>query len=307
MVLKLYSPMQRKALIVLWAIGAALQGIVVQARAEEPSLVSPRMVDSSQTLNAEESHSPEKLNLPAIPESATVAPEVVSPWSSSVGLYSQYVSRGVSYTSERPALQATTQYTFPSGWYLGFWVSNVSNDTIHNGHFESDPYGGYTNTIGDVTYDIGLWRWTFINAFEANSHQKYDTLEGYFGLTWKMLNLKYWREISDYFGVNALAAGPDLGMTPNGSSKGSQYLEGNVNLELPAGYTLILHAGRQEVANYKFYSFNEYRIELDKDLGDNYLVSLAYGDTSANPLAYADTKGINAGRGKLIAFIKKSF
>ena len=70
---------------------------------------------------------------------------------------------------------------------------------------------------------------------------------------------------------------------------------------------LILHAGRQEVANYKFYSFNEYRIELDKDLGDNYLVSLAYGDTSANPLAYADTKGINGGRGKLIAFIKKSF
>jgi len=305
---KLYSPMQRNALIVLWAIGAALQGIVVQARAEEPSLVSPlRMADSSQTLNAAETHSPEKLNLPAIPESAAAAPEVVSPWSSSVGLYSQYVSRGVSYTSERPALQATTQYTFPSGGYLGFWVSNVSNDTIHNGHLESDPYGGYTNTIGDFTYDVGLWRWTFINAFETNSHQKYDTLEAYFGVTWKMLNLKYWREISDYFGVNALAAGPDLGMTPNGSSKGSQYLEGNVNLELPAGYTLILHAGRQEVANYKFYSFNEYRIELDKDLGDNYLVSLAYGDTSANPLAYADTKGINGGRGKLIAFIKKSF
>jgi len=300
--------MQRNALIVLWAIGAALQGIVVQARAEEPSLVSPlRMADSSQTLNAAETHSPEKLNLPAIPESAAAAPEVVSPWSSSVGLYSQYVSRGVSYTSERLALQATTQYTFPSGGYLGFWVSNVSNDTIHNGHLESDPYGGYTNTIGDFTYDVGLWRWTFINAFETNSHQKYDTLEAYFGVTWKMLNLKYWREISDYFGVNALAAGPDLGMTPNGSSKGSQYLEGNVNLELPAGYTLILHAGRQEVANYKFYSFNEYRIELDKDLGDNYLVSLAYGDTSANPLAYADTKGINGGRGKLIAFIKKSF
>ena len=305
---KLYSPMQRNALIVLWAIGAALQGIVVQARAEEPSLVSSlRMADSSQTLNAAETHSPEKLNLPAIPESAAAAPEVVSPWSSSVGLYSQYVSRGVSYTSERPALQATTQYTFPSGGYLGFWVSNVSNDTIHNGHLESDPYGGYTNTIGDVNYDVGLWRWTFINAFETNSHQKYDTLEAYFGVTWKMLNLKYWREISDYFGVNALAAGPDLGMTPNGSSKGSQYLEGNVNLELPAGYTLILHAGRQEVANYKFYSFNEYRIELDKDLGDNYLVSLAYGDTSANPHAYADTKGINGGRGKLIAFIKKSF
>jgi len=300
--------MQRNALIVLWAIGAALQGVVVQARAEEPSLVSSlRMADSSQTLNAAETHSPEKLNLPAIPESAAAAPEVVSPWSSSVGLYSQYVSRGVSYTSERLALQATTQYTFPSGGYLGFWVSNVSNDTIHNGHFESDPYGGYTNTIGDVTYDVGLWRWTFINAFETNSHQKYDTLEAYFGVTWKILNLKYWREISDYFGVNALAAGPDLGMTPNGSSKGSQYLEGNVNLELPAGYTLILHAGRQEVANYKFYSFNEYRIELDKDLGDNYLVSLAYGDTSANPLAYADTKGINGGRGKLIAFIKKSF
>jgi uncharacterized protein (TIGR02001 family) len=306
MALKLHHSLQCRVFVVGFTISTLLYATRLQAQSDIYSSPRPLLItDSSQTLKATETNSPEQPSLSVATE--TAATEVVSPWASSVGVYSQYVSRGVSYTSERPALQATTQYTFPSGWYLGFWVSNVSNDTIHNGHLESDPYGGYSNTIGDVSYDLGFWRWTFIGAFEANSRQKYDTLEAYAGLTWKMFNLKYWREITDYFGVNAQAAGPDLGMTPNGSSKGSHYLEGNVNIELSHGFSMILHAGRQEVSNYPFYNFNEYRIELDKDLGDNYLVSLAYGDTSANPLAYVDSKGVNGGRGKWIAFIKKSF
>ena len=47
--------------------------------------------------------------------------------SCSVGLFSQYVSRGVSYTHEGPAVQGGRQYSHRLGWYLGFWFSNVSD------------------------------------------------------------------------------------------------------------------------------------------------------------------------------------
>ena len=224
-----------------------------------------------------------------------------------MGAYSQYISRGVTYTAERPALQGSAQYSAPSGWYGGLWGSNVSNLFLHDATFETDPYGGYIGNLGDVAYDLGFWRWTFIGASLPVSRQKFDTIELYAAATWHWLNVKYWQEVTDYFGVNQLSAAPDYGVTPNGSSRGSHYLEGNLSFDLGQGNVLGLHAARQVVHHYGALNFNDYRIGIDHDLGKGWTLSVAYSDTSANPHAYVDSDGLNAARGKLMGSLHLSF
>src|SRR5680860_222068 len=46
--------------------------------------------------------------------------------SANVGLYSQYIFRGVAQTNTDPALQGGFDYSHASGFYAGTWLSNVS-------------------------------------------------------------------------------------------------------------------------------------------------------------------------------------
>jgi len=235
------------------------------------------------------------------------APQAASPWSFNVGLFSQYASRGISYTHEQPALQATALYTHPSGWYAGLWLTNVSRYFIHDGTVESDPFGGYAGSRGNWNYDVGFWRWTFTGASLPVSKRKYDTIELYASVGWRIFSLRVWREVTDYFGLNSQSAPVDAGLAPNGSSRGSTYLEGNVAFELPRGVTLGLHLGRQSVHGYGRLSYSEYRVNLDKDLGAGWTADLAFGDTDANPALYQDAGGLDVARAKWFGYLKKSF
>jgi uncharacterized protein (TIGR02001 family) len=236
--------------------------------------------------------------------------EAVKPagvFSGNIGLYSQYAIRGITYSREKPAVQADVQYDHPSGWYLGFWVSNVDHYSINGGTMETDPYGGFIGNVGDVTYDIGLWHWTFAGASVPISKVTYDTLEAYFGLAYKSLNFRYWREMTDYFGVGEKSAASDFGLVPNGSSRESTYSEVNFNPELLMGFTLQLHAARQVVRHYERMNFNDYRIGIEKDLGDGIVVNLAHSETTANSAVFTDGKGLDTSRPKWVAFIRKNF
>ena len=42
-----------------------------------------------------------------------------------VSVYSEYEYRGISQTSEKPALQLNLDYTHASGFYLGAFISNI--------------------------------------------------------------------------------------------------------------------------------------------------------------------------------------
>ena len=231
----------------------------------------------------------------------------VEPLSCYLGLYSQYVSRGVSYTHEGPAVQGGCQYSHPTGWYVGLWVTNVSNSFIPGTSLETDPYGGFLGTIDELSYDLGFWHWTYVGGNLPLSGQKIDTVELYAAVTYKVLNIKYWREVTDYFGVNSTSAPLDGGYAPNGSSRGSGYLESTLTFDLGEGYALGVHAGRQQVRNYQNLSFSEYRISLDKDLGSGWATGLSYNDTTANPRAYLDYKGQNAARGKWVGYVRKTW
>src|SRR5687767_346218 len=71
-----------------------------------------------------------------------------------VGLYSQYIFRGLTQTNKEPAIQGGFDYGHKSGWYAGTWASNISwlrdsNVYSGGGSGEFDFYGGYKPTFGD--------------------------------------------------------------------------------------------------------------------------------------------------------------
>ena len=70
--------------------------------------------------------------------------------------------------------------------------------------------------------------------------QTYNTEEVNAGVSWKWVSLKLSSTISDFFGANT-----KTGYT-SGSS-GSTYLDLTANVPLPNDFTLLLHAGRQDV------------------------------------------------------------
>ena len=102
---------------------------------------------------------------------APAAPASDHALTGNVGLYSQYIFRGLTQTNRKPALQGGFDYSHSSGVYIGTWASNISwlkenfstaagttgqYDT--GGSLEMDIYGGYKGTFGksDFTYDAGL-------------------------------------------------------------------------------------------------------------------------------------------------------
>ena len=219
-----------------------------------------------------------------------------------VGLFSQYVFRGISYTQGKPAVQGGADFAHASGWYLGIWGSNLSDKAIQNAVGEIDLYGGYTGSVGDFGYDAGLLRFNFPGGRYTDTDQRYNTLEAYVGLSWKMIKLKYSHELTDYFGYN----NNSFGVAGNGNSKGSHYLEANASFDVGSGWTLQAHAGRQTVRNYSSFNFTDYRLGVDKDLGNGWRASVAVTTTNADKTLYT-IDGYNTGKSKWLASIVRTF
>ena len=211
------------------------------------------------------------LATPGIVLAADAAPaEAKSPHTltGNVGLFSQYIFRGMTQTNGDPALQGGFDYSHASGFYAGTWASNISwlkenfsvNGTtigpgipnVITGTYESggslewDFYGGYKWSLPqDFTLDLGtLYYWypgntnSVINAALAAANlpgiPKADTWEVYGAVGWKWLSAKYSYGVLDHtFG--------------NLNSKGSWYLDLSANPPLgDTGLTLNLHWGWQK-------------------------------------------------------------
>ena len=235
---------------------------------------------------------------------AEAAPTPTHTFTANVGLYSQYVFRGLTQTNRDPALQGGFDYAHASGFYLGTWASNISwlkeNATTNagtagtyrsGGSLEIDLYGGYKGTIGDFGYDVGLLQYYYPG--DVNSpYNKANTLEAYVAGSWKWLSLKYSHSLNNKtFGV--------------ADSSGTNYLDfsasvplGETGLTLGAHYGIQTYHGRDPLninsaSNDALYSYDDYKISLTYDLGkaskvfENVTLGVAYTDTnSANVCGY---------------------
>ncbi len=239
-----------------------------------------------------------------------------------IGLFSQYIFRGLTQTNEEPALQGGMDYSHASGFYAGTWGSNVSwlRDTgssttsaySSGGSLELDIYGGFKGTIGksDFGYDVGLlYYWYPGDA--APGFKEADTLEVYGALTWKWLSAKLSYALSnDVFGVP--------------SADGTYYLDFTATYPIPnTKLTLIGHYGIQEFdgnssacssgSNDDCASYKDWKIGLNYSLPKDFTVGVFYTDTSMNSTqeAFYTTRAAagskKLGDSTITVFVQKAF
>src|SRR5262247_2375799 len=89
---------------------------------------------------------------PAPAPAAAPAPAPEPDWTltGNIGLFSQYVFRGLTQTNEKPAVQGGFDLGHKSGFYAGTWASNINwvSDAVPppysvSSSMEWDFYGGY--------------------------------------------------------------------------------------------------------------------------------------------------------------------
>lgn len=196
-----------------------------------------------------------------------------------IGLYSQYIFRGLTQTDRQPALQGGFDYSHSSGFYLGTWMSNISwlrdfGGYANGGSLEMDFYGGFKGSIaGDFGYDIGLLQYYYPGDVIPGG-TKADTLEMYGALSWKWLSAKYSYSLNNKtFGVT--------------DSDGTWYLDLTANFPVTDKLTLVAHYGKQKysgttagVSNDTFASYEDYKLGVNYTLPKDFTIGAFYTDTS---------------------------
>ena len=245
---------------------------------------------------------------PATATAPAAAPpaDATAPLSGDIGVYSDYIARGLSYTSEKTSFQGHVEYDWKRGPYVGVVLAH-STSWGGSESIEIDSYGGFITRLGSVAIDTGMYSWIYPGHRFPVSDSFYNTVEAYAGISYKVVGVKAWYELTDYFGLNDHSARPNYGLPPNGSSQGSHYVEGNLAFPLPSGFTLNLHVGHQWIERYDRLNYTDALIGIQKDIGRGFLLGAAYTDTDAEPALYTDSRGINLARDKWLLYLKWSF
>jgi uncharacterized protein (TIGR02001 family) len=216
-------------------------------------------------------------------------------------LYSEYEFRGISQTSEKPALQLNLDYTHKSGFYLGTFLTNIKwlEDTAEangfdtNARIEWDIYGGYRFEVAkDTVVDVGYLRYEYPSSGAFNTKPNTDEINA--GITWQYLNFKYSHSINNTFGV------------PN--SKNSYFVEANLAypIEQVKGLTLTGHLGYQEYKNNDALSYMVWKAGAVYDFGNGFNVGGYFKGTDAEEALYT-VKGRDWSKERLVAFVSYSF
>lgn len=87
--------------------------------------------------------------------------------SANAGVFSNYIWRGVTQTSDDAAGQGGIDWSDGSGVYAGTWVSTITNGQ------EVDLYAGFAGEAGDVGYDLGVITYQYPKTPEFNFTEVY--------------------------------------------------------------------------------------------------------------------------------------
>lgn len=220
-----------------------------------------------------------------------------------VGVYSQYIFRGLTQTDRRPALQGGFDYVHPSGFYAGVWGSNISWISDFNpgvsASVELDTYLGFKRSLSDDwIIDVGFLRYNYPGNYRGVT--KADTDELYGALSWKWITLKYSHSLGDTFGV------------PN--TNNAYYADLTAAIPLPSDFTLTAHVGRQKYKgsasgiNNDNFSYTDWKLEVAWAFAKDWTAGAGYTDTNAKKDFYtpaATNRFIGDSFG--YAFVKKTF
>jgi uncharacterized protein (TIGR02001 family) len=230
-------------------------------------------------------------------------------FTANVGVYSQYVFRGLTQSNERPAVQGGFDYTHDGGFYAGTWLSNVSwfadTNAGNSSSLEWDGYLGFRNTLlPGVTADVGYLRYEYPGSYPAlpTGTVKPDTDEIYLGLSWRWASLKYSHGVSDLFGVE--------------DSDGGHYLDLTITVPVRENLSLALHAGQQSFEgasayarlagtdNDALYGYEDYRATLSYSFGAGWSASASLTQSTAEDAGYT-VLGKNLGDDQIIVAVSR--
>ncbi|MEW6354181.1 MAG: TorF family putative porin [Pseudomonadota bacterium] len=131
-----------------------------------------------------------------------------------IGVFSKYILRGITNTPENddPAIQGGVDYSHASGFYAGYWGSNLGYaDTGKSNGFENDFYGGFAGSAGSFNYSLGLIKYLYVHIDNADGLEAVGTAgAGPFTLGFKYLtNDVVWGNQGDtYWTLNYKTALP---------------------------------------------------------------------------------------------------
>ena len=229
--------------------------------------------------------------MPALVQAAEESAHTVS---ANVGIFSNYIFRGVTQTSEEMALQGGIDYSHASGFYAGTWGSNISwlSDTAGISGYtasslELDVYGGYKGSFAkDFGYDIGAIYYYYPGE-QARGFVSPNTTEVYGAVSWKWLSAKLSYGVSEYFGFQ--------------DTEGTYYFDVSANVPIAdTGLTIMAHAGYLDVAgdvggvsNNDLYGYTDWKLGLSYALPKGLTVGAFYTDTNAEEASYTVASGAN--------------
>lgn len=222
----------------------------------------------------------------------TAAPAPDYTLSYNVGVVTEYRYRGIAQSRMQAAVQGGVDFEHSSGFYAGTWATTIKwvKDAGGDAPIEVDFYGGYKGTAGDVGYDVGILRYQYPrHKLEASP----NTTELYGGVTFGPATLKYSHAISDLFGFD--------------DSKNSYYLDLSATFDLGSGWSLTPHIGYQKIKHYSDFSYADYSLTVDKDLGNGFSASAALIGTNADKALYTTPSGKFTGKTMVVVGIKYSF
>ena len=265
------------------------------------------------------------LAAPSFVFAADAAPASDFTASYNVGLFSQYIFRGLTQTNNKPALQGGFDVSHKSGLYIGGWSSNVSwlrdngSSSLYNtgGSLEIDLYGGFKTELGKtgLGIDLGALQYYYPGA-HVNTNPKANTTELYGALSYGWLQAKLSGVVSkDAWGFGKKYGNP--GYTRNGDETGAYYAELNANIPLAdTGITALLHIGRQEFKDARYQaggpdaSYTDWKVGLTKGFDGGVNVGAFYTDTNISKANAADNwtyAGKNIGESTGTVFVQKTF
>jgi uncharacterized protein (TIGR02001 family) len=257
------------------------------------------------------------LAAPSLVLAADAAPE----WTltSNVGVFSQYIFRGMTQTNRNTALQGGADLGHSSGFYAGIWASNISWLRDNNagtpfysegGSAEIDLYGGFKKEISNtgITADVGILQYYYPGTRNKTGYSSFaNTTELYGALNYGWVQGK----ISGVVSRDAWEWG--VQNRTGEDARGTYYAEFNAtvpvgdlagkNAPVLSGISLIAHIGRQEFQGdkattaYNGYcgtnrtncnnngaSYTDYKLGIQKAFGEG----LLNGTTIGAFATYAD-------------------
>jgi uncharacterized protein (TIGR02001 family) len=224
-----------------------------------------------------------------------------STFTANVSLASEFISRGLSLSNRKPAIQGGLDWAHASGLYLGTWASSATilSDLGGSNSLEWDLYGGYKTSAGDFGLDAGALYFYYPGTY-PDGWVSANTLELYLGGSWKVLSLKYYYGLTDQFGFK----------TPSGGdTTGSSYVELAGTFPVGAGVTVTALVGYQRIRGFADASYTGWKLGVSKDLAG---FSLAVGWVGTNAKGapgepYRNVHGTDLGAGRIFASVGRVF